>query len=94
MQWYAHYLPMATARYVDVLDSTCSEVPAQPLAPMAPTSTATDNEEETLTAEAAEGFANAPRVIRTPDLLIRRRGEGATAVATNRQGLVLSAFAA
>ena len=75
LTWYAHYLPKATARYVDKLDDVgttgIGEGPSQPLTPLAPTFVTTDDEDESLTAEAAEGIPNAPRVIRTPDLLIR-----------------------
>jgi hypothetical protein len=69
LTWYAHYLPKATARYVDLLDDGAANVPSQPLAPL---SADEDAEDESLTAEANEGISSAPRVIRTPDLLIRR----------------------
>jgi len=71
LTWYAHYLSKATARYVDLLDGATTNVPSQPLAPLAPLSTVEEEENESLTAEAAEGTSSAPRVIRTPDLLIR-----------------------
>jgi hypothetical protein len=67
LTWYA-LPPKATARYVDLLDGGAANVPSQPLAPL---SADEEEENESLTAKATEGTSSAPRVIRTPDLLIR-----------------------
>ncbi len=79
LAWYAHYLPKATTRYVDILDeddarhgtSSTGGGSSGSLAPTAPTSEEPTEDDEPLTAQASAGSSNAPSKIRTCDLLIR-----------------------
>ena len=52
LTWYAHYLPKATARYVDLLDGGIPSVPSQLLVPLAPLSAHEGEDEEPLSADA------------------------------------------
>ncbi len=69
--WYAHFLPKAAARYVDLLDAPSTMARSQSLAPRLAPDPANNREDDALTTEEPDVAVSAPRVIRTPDLLIR-----------------------
>jgi hypothetical protein len=58
---------------------------SRPLALTTPTSDAVDDENDSLTAEATQENASAPRMIRTPDLLIRRPARQRTELTSEDQ---------
>jgi integrase len=71
LQWYAHALPTATARYVDQLDDRSERGASPPMAPNGTNAPNTTTSQSPLTVDAIEEFLSGPRENRTPNPLIK-----------------------